>query len=63
MSAAAVVVATEGPTAAALLDLPAVESKSVGAVYFSAPEPPIDDKLVVLDGTGRGPVLERRGDE
>ena len=57
ISAAAVVVATEGPTAAALLDLPTVESKSVGAVYFSAPHPPIGDKLVVLDGTGRGPVL------
>ena len=57
ISAAAVVVATEGPAAASLLGLPTVESKSVGAVYFSAPEPPIDDKLVVLDGTGRGPVL------
>ena len=57
ISAAAVVVATEGPAAASLLDLPPVESKSVCAVYFSAPEPPIDDKLVVLDGTGRGPVL------
>ncbi len=57
ITAAAVVVATEGPAAAALLDLPPVESKSVGAVYFSAPAPPIDDKLVVLDGTGRGPVL------
>ena len=57
ISAAAVVVATEGPAAAELLGLPAVESKSVGAVYFSAPEAPIDDKLVVLDGTGRGPVL------
>ncbi len=55
--AAAVVVATEGPVAADLLGLPAVESKSVGAVYFSAPEPPIDSKFVVLDGTGRGPVL------
>jgi phytoene dehydrogenase-like protein len=57
IAAAAVVVATEGPTAARLLDLAPVESKSVGAVYFSAPEPPIPDKLVVLDGTGRGPVL------
>ncbi len=55
--AAAVVVATEGPVAAKLLALPEVESKSVGAVYFSAPTAPIDDKLVVLDGTGRGPVL------
>jgi len=57
ISAAAVVVATEGPMAASLLDLPPVQSKSVGAVYFSAPAPPIDDKLVVLDGTGQGPVL------
>ncbi len=55
--AAAVVVATEGPVAADLLGLPPVVSKSVGAVYFSAPEPPIDSKFVVLDGTGRGPVL------
>ena len=55
--AAAVVVATEGPVAARLLDLPEVESKSVGAVYFAAREAPIDSKYVVLDGTGRGPVL------
>ena len=55
--ATAVVVATEGPAAATLLDLPAVESKSVGAVCFAAPEAPISDKLVVLDGTGGGPVL------
>ena len=57
IAASAVVVATEGPVAAHLLGLPPVESKSVGAVYFAAPEAPIDDKLVVLDGTGRGPVL------
>jgi phytoene dehydrogenase-like protein len=57
IAAAAVVVATEGPAAASLLDLPAVESKSVGAVYFAAPVAPIDDKLVVLDGTGAGPAL------
>lgn len=57
IAAAAVVVATEGPVAASLLGLAPVESKSVGAVYFAAPVAPIDDKLVVLDGTGRGPVL------
>jgi phytoene dehydrogenase-like protein len=55
--ARAVVVATEGPVAATLLGLPPVESKGAGCVYFSAAEPPITDKLVVLDGTGRGPVL------
>jgi phytoene dehydrogenase-like protein len=57
ITAAAVVVATEGPTAAELLGLAPVASKAVGAVYFSAPEPPTREKLVVLDGTGRGPVL------
>lgn len=57
VAASAVVVATEGPAASALLGLAPVESKSVGAVYFAAPEAPIDSKLVVLDGTGRGPVL------
>ncbi len=57
VEAAAVVVATEGPAAARLLDIGDVESKSVGAVYFAAAEAPVDSKLVVLDGTGRGPVL------
>lgn len=54
--ASAVVVAVEGPAAATLLGLPPVRSKPVGAVYFAADEAPIDDRLVVLDGTG-GPVL------
>lgn len=53
----AVVVATEGPAAAALLDLAPVRSKSVGCVYFASAEAPTDTKLVVLDGTGTGPVL------
>lgn len=58
IAASAVVVATEGPAAAALVaGIRPVESKSVGAVYFAAPAAPVDDKLVVLDGTGRGPVL------
>lgn len=57
LAAAAVVVATEGPVAAELLGLPPVGSKSVGCVYFSAPEPPTDRRLVILDGSGRGPVL------
>ncbi|NQY57479.1 MAG: FAD-dependent oxidoreductase [Ilumatobacteraceae bacterium] len=57
IAADAVVVATEGPVAARLLDLDPVESKSVGSVAFRADMPPIDERLVVLDGTGRGPVL------
>lgn len=54
---AAVVVATEGPAAAELLDLPSVPSKAVGCVYFAADEAPTDSKMVILDGTGAGPVL------
>ena len=53
--ASAVVVATEGPAASRLLGLPAVASKSVGAVYFAADEPPIADRLVVLDA---GKIVE-----
>ena len=52
-----VVVATEGPAASRLLSLKRVESRSVGCVYFAADQAPISDKLVVLDGTASGPVL------
>jgi protoporphyrinogen oxidase len=52
-----VVVACEGPAAAELLALPHVPSKPVGCVYFAAPNAPVEDRLVVLDGTGTGPVL------
>lgn len=57
INGAAVVVATEGPVAAELLDLPAVRSKAAGCVYFAANEAPTDSKMVILDGTGGGPVL------
>ena len=57
ISARAIVVATEGPTASALLGLPTVESRTVGCVYFAADKLPTHKKLVVLDGTGKGPVL------
>lgn len=57
LAASAVVVATEGPAAARLLDLPPVGGKAVGCVYFAAPEPPTTERLVILDGTGQGPVL------
>jgi phytoene dehydrogenase-like protein len=53
----AVVVATDGPTASNLLGLPQVLSRTAGCVYFSADVAPTKERLVVLDGTGRGPVL------
>jgi phytoene dehydrogenase-like protein len=57
LTARCIVVATEGPAAAALTGLPAVPSRSVSCVYFAAPTAPTPHKLVVLDGTGSGPVL------
>ena len=57
LAASAVVVATEGPAASELLGLPAVPSKSAGGVHFAADEAPSDTRCVILDGTGRGPVL------
>ncbi len=53
---AALVVATDGPTAARLLDLPDPGSRSAGAVWFAADRAPLTDRLVVLDGARSGPV-------
>lgn len=59
-----VVVATEGPAAARLLGdrfpgdaARAARGRSAACVWFAAPEPPVRDRLVVLDGVGDGPVL------
>ena len=57
IAASATVVATEGPAAAALLGMPSVASKPVSCVWFAAEDPPVQERLVVLDGTGAGPVL------
>lgn len=57
ISARAIIVATEGPAAARLLDLPEVGSRSAGCVYFAADAAPVDGAWVVLDGHGQGPVL------
>lgn len=55
--ARAVVVATDGASAAGLLggDIP-VASQGVSCLYFAAPRPPLDEPVLVLDGEGRGPV-------
>lgn len=57
IEASAVVIATEGPSAAELLGIDPVGSKAAGCVYFGAEAAPTDTKCVVLDGTGDGPVL------
>lgn len=52
-----VVVATEGPAASALLNTPPVASRSVSCVYFAADVAPTQEKLIALDGSHSGPVL------
>lgn len=53
----AIVVATEGPAAARLVDIAPVNSRAAGCVYFSAPVAPVRGAYVILDGEGKGPVL------
>jgi phytoene dehydrogenase-like protein len=53
----AVIVAVEGPAASTLAGISSVQSRSVGCVYFAAKSSPTDKKLIILDGTGKGPVL------
>ena len=57
IAASNVLVATEGPEAARLLGWPApVPGKSVTTIYYSSPEPPVDEPVLVLNGSGRGLV-------
>jgi phytoene dehydrogenase-like protein len=57
LTARAVIIATEGPIAQQLVGTRSVGSRGVSAVYFSARTPPIRDRLVILDGSGTGPVM------
>lgn len=55
--AEAVVVATEGPEAARLLQgVPKPGSKGATCVYFEAREAPVEGPMLALNGTGSGPV-------
>jgi phytoene dehydrogenase-like protein len=58
LQARAVVVATDGPTASALLggEPPAPASLAATCLYFAADSSPVDEPLIVLDGEGEGPV-------
>jgi phytoene dehydrogenase-like protein len=53
----AVVVAVEGPAAQGLTGIPVRPGRSVSCVYFAADRPPVDDRLVLLDGAASGPAL------
>lgn len=58
VAASAVVVATDPEQAARLCETPLrYTRRSVTCVYFAAAQPPIREPLLVLDGEGRGPVV------
>lgn len=57
ISCKAVIVAVEGPTATKLTGIEPVQSRSVSCVYFASDVAPTKKKLIILDGTGKGPVL------
>lgn len=57
LAARAVIVATPAPVARRLLQDPhPAEGRSVTCLYFSAPEPPVKDPTLVLNGNGIGPI-------
>jgi phytoene dehydrogenase-like protein len=56
VSAGQVVLAVDGGEAARLLGTRAPSFKASVTSYFAAPTAPVDDRLLVLDGEGSGPV-------
>lgn len=56
IEAAAVVVATDGASAARLLHRSMPEGVGTTCVYYDAPEPPFGEPRLMLDATGRGPI-------
>ncbi len=50
LEARRVVVATEGASAARLLDIPAVPGRSASCIYFTAERPPFEGPLLALEG-------------
>lgn len=57
LRADAIVVATDATAACELVDgLDTCAMRPSTTLYFGAPAPPFDEKLLVLDGTGDGPI-------
>jgi phytoene dehydrogenase-like protein len=57
LSAAAVIVATDGPEAARLLnEVEKPGSRSVACLYFTAERAPISEPVLILNGNGAGPI-------
>ena len=57
VAGAAVVVATDPPTAAALTGEPTPPMKALTTFWHTAPEPPTTARLLHLDAEARGPVV------
>lgn len=58
LDAEAVVVATEAPEAVRLAGMPArTARRSVWNLYYAAEAPPVDEPVLMLNGEGRGPIL------
>lgn len=56
ISADHVVIATDGPSAAKLLDIDDPGSSPVSCVWFSADIPPSTTRSIILDGANKGPA-------
>ena len=57
LSARAVIVATPAPIARRLLGDPhPADGRSVSCLYFAAPQPPLKESILVLNGDGKGPI-------
>jgi phytoene dehydrogenase-like protein len=56
LRARAIVVATDGPSAAHLIGEVEPASRSVTCFYYSAEEPPVEEPILMLNGDGAGPV-------
>jgi phytoene dehydrogenase-like protein len=54
--ARAIVVATDGPSAARLIGEVEPASRSVTCFYYAAEEPPVKERMLVFNGDGAGPV-------
>jgi phytoene dehydrogenase-like protein len=56
LTARAIVVAADGPSAAHLVGEAEPASRSVTCFYYSSDEPPVPEPMLVLNGDGAGPV-------
>ncbi|MHB0960394.1 MAG: NAD(P)/FAD-dependent oxidoreductase [Pirellulaceae bacterium] len=57
LRARTIVVATEGPAAARLVEgLPVPGARNVTCMYFAAEKPPLDEPILLLGAAGDGPV-------